>query len=79
MTDHTALWAIFILLCVLFVVHIVVARRGPWQPPASDRPIIVRAPGEDIERVRLIVGVDPAGGPDEDHIVVMQTWKPWQL
>lgn len=77
MTDHTALWALFILLCVLFVLVVVTARRGPWQPPAAERPIIVRASAADIERVRLVVGFDPAGGPDDDHIVVMQTLKPW--
>lgn len=45
MSDHTALWLLFALLSVLFVLVVVTARRGPWRPmkpcvPISCPPII---------------------------------------
>lgn len=62
-TTDAYLWAILALLSVALVLMVVTARRGPWTRPPMERPY------------RLVVGVDPAGGPDDDRIVVVRHYE----
>lgn len=40
MSDHTALWLLFALLSVLFVLVVITARRGPWSKPHTSAGIL---------------------------------------
>ena len=72
MTTEHYLWAIFALLCLALVLVVVTARRGPWQRPPAERPIILRGTKDQIESVRIMrydgLGLHPLWGknpPDE--------------
>lgn len=70
MTDHTALWAIFILLCVLFVLVVITARRGPWQrsEPHPFAPIVMRVPIELLGQIKRVT-------PLSDGSKIVEQWE----
>lgn len=58
MSDHTALWLLFILLSVLFVLVVITARRGPWGQPVKELP-------------QYVIGFDPARSEDDACCIVL--------
>lgn len=50
MSDHTALWAIFILLLIALAVQLWAINH---QPPA-EKPLVIRAPKDMLDEIKLI-------------------------
>ncbi len=75
MSDHTALWIIFALLLVAFVLVVVTARRGPWERPGTtlDSPRVsdpyVPDPTDPIDFLAVIIR-EAKADPYSVHITV---------